>query len=221
MTTNNNIIEMDNENDNMIEYEDNMPILSKYLRGTTYLDILIYNGLKNENQDLTDSLDKLAGIFEKLFDYGLTLSGFQFVGLILENSLSNHAVHVQVAYFLLSLGFMISMLGALLSFIAFEYISSIREEKNRFIIQGIQKYKCIFRLSEVVLYFNSCLFIIPINILIYNVLEIPYGIAFNIVSLIFCIIGLLLHYLVIIRKQIYVVNGETFKRIIYEDKKID
>ena len=221
MTENNNIVDMESENDNMIEYERNIPILSKYLRGTTYLDILIYNGLKNKNQDLTDSLDKLAGIFEKLFDYGLTLSGFQFVGLILENSLSQHAVHVQVAYFLLSLGFMISMLGSLLSFIAFEYISSIREETNIFIIQGIQKYKCIFRLSEVVLYFNSCLFIVPINILIYNVLEIPYGIIFNIISFIFFVVGLILHYLVIIRKQIYKVNGETFKRILYQDKKIE
>ena len=43
-------------------------------------------------------------------------------------------------------------------------------------------------------------------------------VTFNIVSFIVCVIGLLLHYIVIIRKQIYNVN-ETFKRILYEDKK--
>ena len=40
MIENNNIVEMENEEDNMIEFN-NIPILSKYLKGSTYLDILI------------------------------------------------------------------------------------------------------------------------------------------------------------------------------------
>ena len=75
-----------------------------------------------------------------------------------------------------------------------------------------------FRLSEIVLYF-SCLFIIPINILIYNVLEVPYGVTFNTVSFIFCVIRLLLHYIVIIRKQIYNVMVKHLKEYYMKIKK--
>ena len=39
---------MDNEDEdeNLVEYESNIPNLIKIFNGTTYLDILIYNGLK-------------------------------------------------------------------------------------------------------------------------------------------------------------------------------
>ena len=187
--------------------------LIKHLRGNTYLDILSYNGLQNENSDLSSSLDKLSSIYEKLFEIGLTLSAFQFIGLVLESSLSNNEFYVQVAYFLLCIGFLMSLFGSLISFVAFEYFSSIYEETNEFIIKGIQKYKCIFRLAEIFLYLDSGLFILPINLLIYRVLDYPYGIFFNIFSFILTILGILLHYKVIVRRQMY---DENTQRLIYD-----
>ena len=46
----------------------------------------VHNGIVTNK--MSECLDDLIGIQEKLFDFGLTMSGFQFVGLILENSRS-------------------------------------------------------------------------------------------------------------------------------------
>ena len=43
------------------------------------------------NEGLLRPLDDLVAIQDKLFDFGLTMSGFQFVGLVLENSVTNKA----------------------------------------------------------------------------------------------------------------------------------
>ena len=51
------------------------------------------------NQNIPECLDDLIAIQEKLFDFGLTLSGFQFVGLIFENSIKNLETHFKVVLF--------------------------------------------------------------------------------------------------------------------------
>ena len=145
----------------------------------------------------------MIGIQEKLFDFGLTISGFQFVGLIFENSISNLATHFKVAYFILSLGFIFSLFGSLLSYITFKYIRSIKNETKEFIIEGLNKYHGIFMLSYVVPFCNSILFMVPLNILIYNLLEYYYGIIFNVISFILFVLGIVFHQIVIVNKQEY------------------
>ncbi len=161
----------------------------------------IHNGIITDN--LSESLDDLVGIQEKLFDFGLTMSGFQFVGLVLENSVTDKAIHIKVAYFILSLGFILSLFGSLLSYITFKYIRSIKNEEKEFVIHGMNKYYKIFMLSYVVPFFNSILFMVPLNILIYNILEYYYGIIFNVISFIIFVTGVVLHQVVIVNKQEY------------------
>jgi len=171
---------------------------------------IIHNGIQTDQ--LTESLDDLIGIQEKLFDFGLTMSGFQFVGLILENSVTHLETQYKVAYFILSIGFILSLFGSLLSYITFKYLRSIKLENSEFVVQGMNKYYKFFMLSYIVPFGNCVLFMIPLNILIYNILEYYYGIIFNILSIILLIIGISMHQIIIVNKQEYKSNSNTIKR---------
>ena len=114
-------------------------------------------------------MDDLIAIQEKLFDFGLTMSGFQFVGLILENSITNKPLYLKIAYFILSIGFVLSLFGCIVSYITFRFIRSIKNEKIEFIEESVVKYNGIFMLSYIVPFCNSILFMVPLNILIYKI----------------------------------------------------
>ena len=78
------------------------------------------------------------------------MSGFQFVGLILENSVTHLETQYKVAYFILSIGFILSLFGSLLSYITFKYLRSIKYESSQFVIQGMNRYYKFFMLTTIV-----------------------------------------------------------------------
>jgi hypothetical protein len=206
---------------------DDALILNNLDNGNTYFDILLYNCCKFEKHDETkiiihvdteklgNALDDIVEVYNNLFNFGLTLSGYQFIGLTLERNLQDTAaIDIRIAYFILCLGFLISMFGALLSFIVVEYIKGLRDENPEFIIVGIKSYKIIFKLADIILYGDSILFVVPINILVYNVIDFYFGIIFNITSLIIFILGMYFHYKIIISRQIYypkIIKNECFE----------
>ena len=158
-------------------------------------------------------MDDLVAIQEKLFDFGLTMSGFQFVGLVLENSITSKPLFLRVAYFILSIGFILSLFGCVVSYITFKFLRSIKNENIEFIEESIVKYNGIFMLSYIVPFCNSVLFIVPLNILIYNILDVHFCIIFNVFSGIMFLTGLVLHQLVIVKKQKYKVKRKSTSRI--------
>lgn len=189
------------------------------IQGCTYFDILLYN-CYDENKRIVDreklstAFDDLIDNYSNLFDFGISLSGYQFVGIILENNLSTtEATHIQVAYFILSVGFLISMFGVLLCFITIEYLRGCREENTEFIIAGINKYKTLFKLGDIILYADCLLFAIPINILIYNSLAPHFGMIYNVLCCILFALGTGFHYLVIISRQEYNISQDDIKRV--------
>lgn len=192
-------------------------------QGITYFDILLYNCYNDESktvdkEKLNASIDDMLGVYEKLFDFSLTLSGYQFVGLFLQNNLGDFTpLYIKIAYFILSVGFLVSMFGALLCFITIEYLRGCRDEEPDFIIFGIKFYSPIFKLSDKIIYLNCILFLAPINLLIYNCLDPYFGIAFNGLSIILFIIGIIFHYFIIIRKQIYHIGTYNY----VNGKKVD
>ena len=209
-------------------------------KGRTYFDILLYNCTEItieeyevpdvlditkmikrtkeiifiDTEKLSIAFDDLISVYEKLFDFSLGLSGYQFIGLFLQNGFSDIAFFdLQIAYLILSIGFLISLFDVLLCFITIEYLRGCRNENVNFIIIGIKKYTPFFKLSDKIIYLNCICFLIPINIIIHNSLEFPFAIGYNCVSIILCIIGILSHKTIIIDKQIY--NNGTCKRKIY------
>lgn len=162
--------------------------------------MFIYNGFENNN--IEGCIDDIVGIQEKLFDFGLTISGFQFIGLVFEKQ-DNMLTHIKVAYFLLALGFVLSLFGSLLSYITSRFFRSIKCESKEFIILSVKKYNGIFMMSYVIPLINSTLFLLPFNILIYDILDFYFCIIFNVFSFIILITGLALHQIVVFRKQIF------------------
>lgn len=212
--------------------------LSNKITGHSYFDIMLYNNIvstyendkkkKPDEQDkegqgisINDSLDSLISIYDKLFSFGFSLSGYQFIGLVLEKTIvDNDNKYAPLAYFLLAIGFLISLFGSMSSFFILEFLTSIKNEEPEFIVHSIQKYKTIFKFcSEALLYVDCILFLIPINILIYNVLNDVYGLAFNILSGILFILGLIFSYCVIVAKQEFDMDTDKpIKRRIYNKK---
>ena len=195
--------------------------LSRKINGHSYFDIMIYNGIvsaKDESINVNDSLDDLISIYDKLFGFGFSLSGYQFIGLVLEKTIvDNNNEYAPFAYFLLAIGFLISLFGSMSSFFILEFLTSIKNEEPEFIVHSLQKYKTIFKgFSEALLYLDCMLFLFPINILIYNVLSDTYGLIFNIMSGVLCFLGLVFSYNIIIAKQVF--KDDKIKRRIYNKK---
>lgn len=177
--------------------------------GRSYFDILLYNCYEEEKkmidkEKLSTAFDDLLDNYGDLLNMGIMLSGFQFVGIILEKNLSVTGTNeMSIAYFMLSVGFLISMFGVLISFVTLEYLRGCREENVEFIIAGIQKYKWIFKSADLILYSDCIMFMIPINLLIYNSLSLNLSITYNIICGFLFIMGLFIHYMIIVAKQNY------------------
>jgi hypothetical protein len=166
--------------------------------------------LRNYIHDLNCALDELQGIYNNLFTYGIYLSGFQFVGLQVDQTISNTTE--ELSYFLLALGFFCSLMAALVSFITIEYLKALRNEEPEFILAGCMKYALYFWLSELLLILDSVLFVVSLNMLVYTYLRTLLAVILNVVSVVFSLTLGISHYLVIVRKQTYMYDGKKLKR---------
>lgn len=167
-------------------------------RGGSF-NIFIHNGIVTES--LPDALEDMASIQGSLFDFGITLSGFQFVSIVLETSLVNTTTATKVAHFFLSIGFLFSLFGVLVSYIILNYVRSIKQETKEFIVKAMRQHKTFFYLSYVIPYLNSMIFLVPVNLLIHQALDIYYGLIFNSISVVMLIVGLVMHHLVLVKDQ--------------------
>ena len=135
----------------------------------TYSDMLIYNDLKNDNK-IGPGLDLLREVYDKLYGFGLSLSGYQFIGLMVGEALIDDDTHYifLFAYFMLAIGFIVSLFGSLLSFCMWQFITYIKTESPNYIIESIIKYKYELQLPHYILEINTFCFALPINILRQN-----------------------------------------------------
>lgn len=195
----------------------------------TYIDILLYNCFNPETNylnliKLDKAIDDTIEVYQKLFDISSSISSFQFVGIFLQSNGQDFiALEIKFAYFILSVGFLVSMLGVLLSFVTIEYLRGLRDEEPEFIIVGMKEYKNIFKFADKVIYLNCICFIAPIIILIYSNIGYRFGITFNIIAGFLFLLGLYIHWLIIIRKQKYShkYNGNNYNYMRKIYKKIN
>lgn len=174
-----------------------------------YQDIMVYNDLHNmvrtgepPYKPLSSGLEGLMNVYDRLYSYGFSLAGYQFIGLAVSSINDDISWSNQLAFFLLSCGFVISCFSALLSFCMYEYITGIRNESNEFIIAGMNTYRTWLFLPHPMLLFNTSLFIIPFNILIHSMLLRYFAITMNIISVLLCG-GFYVHRQMIVDKQEY------------------
>jgi len=230
---------MKNNNDNIFENNDinceninddnncgdNKKLLNNFIKGKDrqYSDILIYNELKTNEQTpdklLDTSLSDLMIIYDRLYNYGFSLAGYQFIGLAVSSFSDNITFINQFAFFILSIGFIISCFSSLLSFCMYEYINGIKLETNEFIVSGLNYFRFYLFIPHPLLLFNTLLFILPFNILMHTALGYEFAIWMNIVSLFLCS-GFWIHLRMIFFEQKYpsIINdGAIIKRRINEN----
>ncbi len=197
------------EEENMYKIEDENVISLIKSKSSTYFDILFYNCFNVDTNCLdmekfNASIDDIIEVYNMLFDLGLNLAGFQFIGLFLQETGSESiTLDVKFAYFILSMGYIIAMFGVLLSFITVEYLRGCRYESPEFVIVGVNTYKWIFKFSDIILYTNCFFFLAPINILIHKSVGTYFGILFNIFCILVMAVGTFLHSKIIVCKQAY------------------
>jgi len=172
----------------------------------SYIDMLVYNDLLNNPEDkISEGLEPVMEVYDKLHGFGLALSGYQFIGLVLEKSVidDGESHFNQFAYFMLAIGFIISLFGSLLSFCMYEFLSYIKKESNEYIVKSIINYREELKLPHIVLLVNTFCFAIPINILIHYTLISYYAIIFNVISLWLLCKGFPIHRKMVANNQKY------------------
>jgi hypothetical protein len=184
------------------------------------LEIMFENS-KNPPQSYRESfgvaLDDMISIFDTLFNFACTLSGFQFIGIIFDKTvLEDSDFFIEISYFFLALGFVFSLFSAFLSYISLHFLKTIRFENGELINTSIIKYKPIFYFAYITLFINSGCFLIPINIFVHNLLSLYFAIIINIISCLIFIIGIIIYVIMIQRKQIFKINdGSIVQRTVY------
>ena len=179
------------------------------LNGTTsrgFVKIILRNYLTN----LNDGVEELQGIYNNLFSYGIYLSGFQFIGLSVDRAITN--TREEISFFLLALGFFLSLMAALTAFVTIEYLKALKNEDPQFIMAGCIKYALFFWFSEVLLILDSTVFVLSLNLLVYSILRTSLAVVLNVVSVVFFIILSSSHYWIITRRQTYQVGSKILKR---------
>ena len=184
--------------------------LFKYLEYSDSINyVMLYNDLK-KNGKLNTGLDDIITNYDKLFDFGLSMSGFQFIGLVLENSaLADKSISYKLSFFSLALGFLFSLFGSTIAYAIVKYLRSIKQENDVFILSSIYQYNSILYMGILIPFFNSGLFLLSMNMLIYNGLDFYFGILFNTISFITFIIGIYVMYTIMFKEQVFKIYTEN------------
>jgi hypothetical protein len=102
-------------------------------------------------------------------------------------------------------------------FISSLFIRTLRHEKKLFALAAIKKYTPLFYFGYIMLFINSAAFLLPINLLAYEMLSIYYSIIITVFSAIILIIGNIYFVILLYNKNIFTLNDITYKRRIYEN----
>ena len=186
--------------------------MEKYVKENNENNIIIYNSLRRGS--LPEGLDLITEKYTRLYEFGLSMSGFQFIGLTMESG-NMHIVSQKISYLLLAFCFLFSLFGSTICYIIVKYLNSIKFEEQDFILSGLRSYRHVMHFSEIVPYVNSGVFLVSINLLVHNEMEIAFSITFNVVSFILALIGFAMVCIINFKRQVYTVFDKTVSRAKY------
>jgi hypothetical protein len=183
-------------------------------QGRSFIDILAYNN------DPEDAVESLKEIYSQLKDQSIFLAGFQFVGISLTDNESveeNDMISItEVIFFMLTLGFFLSLLAAMMAFTSCEYLTGLQGEDPKFIKAGLLHYRNHMRIAEALLFGDSGLFLAANMLSAYLILPSRTFVPLCVISLGLMIVGLHNFYVMVIRRQEYKLDdGSTISRNMY------
>lgn len=191
-------------------------------RQISNLEIMFENS-KRPSQSYTEAfgiaLDDMISIFDTLFNFACTLSGFQFIGIVFDKTvLEDSDFVVEISYFFLALGFIFSLLSAFLSYVSLHFLRTIRFENLDLINTSISRYRPIFYFAYITLFINSGCFLVPVNIFVHDLLTSYFAITINVISCIIFIAGITVYTIMIQRKQIFRIDdGTIVQRTVFQN----
>ena len=187
--------------------------------GYTNMEIMIangYNPASDFKDELSTSIDDIIAIYDQLFDSACTLAGFQFIGIVFDKTAISENISISsFSYFFFGLGFIVSLLSTMMTFITSTFLKTLRFENKDFVQKSLQKYKTIFYFGYITFFVNTIAFMVPINIILHELIYYPFAICINIASVIVVILGVTFYWLIVHKRQIYVENNVEIKRNIY------
>ena len=185
----------------------------------TNMDIILANGYNPSSdfrEELSTSIDDIIAIYDQLFESACTLAGFQFIGIVFDKTVISENISISsFAYFFFGLGFIVSLLSTMMTFITSTFFKTLRYENKEFIRTSLQKYKNVFYFGYITFFVNTIAFMVPINIILYDLIYYPFAICINIASLIVVVLGVTFYILIVHKKQKYLENDVEIKRNIY------
>eukprot|EP00794_Sanderia_malayensis_P018660 gene18660-20541_t len=189
--------------------------LKSMLIGRTYMDILLRNHIENVNE----GLEELMSLYEKLFQYGMFLSGFQFVNLTMGSPYRMREFQEVLAYLSLSLGFFSSIFAVLVAFMSLKFFKSMKNEDPELVFTGCLRYKKFFLLADVALFASTGLFLTSLNLQLHFALDKGLANALNVVTGVLVLFLVGCHFCIFNRQQSFSSStGKTLKRKLYADK---
>lgn len=123
--------------------------------GRSFIDILA------QNNDPEDAVECLKDIYSQLKDQSIFLTGFQFVAISLtEDDTLQEAISIkELIFFMLTLGFFLNLLAAMMTFTSCEYLTELQGEDPKFIKAGLLTYGNNMRIAEALLFFGQRTFL--------------------------------------------------------------
>lgn len=157
-------------------------------------------------------VDHLAQKYVRFYEFGLTVSGVQFIGLTYSMHETEVAIQ-RVSYFLLAACCLFSLFGSTVAYLVVKYIGSVRFESPEFFVHGMQTYRRWFQFCEWIPYLNSSLFLITINMLVHSQTQLAYALVFHVLSGLLTVCMVACQGIMIIRPQVYATaSGAQLRR---------
>ena len=176
--------------------------------GIKFPHIILFNCI-NSDQGAEGALDMLADFQDKLLGFHSYMAGFEFLGLSFAIDPSDDLGVVTIG--ILTFAFLLSAMGSMISFIAIEYFTGIKNESEEMIVQGILKYWWFFYISDIVAFFSTLAFIGGVNVLIHINLPAWAAYSFNAATAIAVPVLCFCFKTIILNRQVYAGGRGIFK----------
>ena len=180
------------------------------------IEIIFKNAINphsSSSNTVSEGIGDLISIFELLHNFGCTLSGFQFISIIIDKSiLETSNSGIQASYFYLAIGFILSLFTVFFCYINIYFLKTLRYENLEFVTTAMKKNNRLFCWCIYLSIFNYIFFIGEVNVIVHESLPKPYAYTTNFASLVFSMISILLYYKLLLRKQRFKCNGNIIQR---------
>jgi hypothetical protein len=142
--------------------------------GYKFPHIILYNSI-NSGNGVQEGMDTMISFHERLLGFHAFMAGFEFLGLSFGVDSTDNLGTISKGF--LTIGFLLSGIGSVVSFIAAEYFNGVKNESDEMIVVGFLKYWRFFYLSDLCGFGSTVAFMVAVNVLIH--IHLPAWAAFS------------------------------------------